>query len=203
MGFRFRKSKKIGGGFRVNFSKSGIGGSWGVKGFRVTKRAKGGFRTTMSIPGTGISYSTGGKGASGGCLTVLLFPLKLVFWMIYGVIYGIIWLFILLIKGIIKLFKVISKRKRDSTITNNLEKASNDGNVNETQTNIFQNVNNNSKIELLLCIFLGWLGIHKFYRKKTALGILYVFTLGILGIGWILDTVLLFVNLIKTDSNKG
>lgn len=35
MGFRYRKSINFGGGFRINLSKSGIGYSWGVKGFPV------------------------------------------------------------------------------------------------------------------------------------------------------------------------
>lgn len=56
MGFRYRKSINLGGGFRINLSKSGVGYSWGVKGYRVTKTAKGTTRTTASIPGTGISY---------------------------------------------------------------------------------------------------------------------------------------------------
>lgn len=43
---------------------------------------------------------------------------------------------------------------------------------------------------MLLCIFLGWLGIHRFYEGKTITGILYVFTLGLCGIGWIVDIVL-------------
>ena len=72
MGFKFRKSKNIGGGFRLNMSKSGIGGSWGVKGFRVTKKAKGGFRTTISIPGTGISHSSDNKGCVSACITLCL-----------------------------------------------------------------------------------------------------------------------------------
>lgn len=55
MGFRYRKSIKLGGA-RLNLSKSGIGYSVGTKGFRVTKKAGGGTRTTTSIPGTGISY---------------------------------------------------------------------------------------------------------------------------------------------------
>lgn len=58
MGFRFRKSVNLGGGFRVNLSKSGVGYSWGTKGLRITKTAKGKSRVTASIPGTGISYST-------------------------------------------------------------------------------------------------------------------------------------------------
>lgn len=56
MGLRLRKSINIGGGFRVNISKSGIGYSWGIPGYRITKTATGRTRTTASIPGTGISY---------------------------------------------------------------------------------------------------------------------------------------------------
>lgn len=58
MGFRFRKSINLGGGFRINLSKSGVGYSWGVKGYRRTKTAKGTTRKTISIPGTGISHVT-------------------------------------------------------------------------------------------------------------------------------------------------
>jgi hypothetical protein len=56
MGFRYRNSINLGGGFKINLSKSGIGYSWGTKGFRVTKTARGTTRRTYSIPGTGISY---------------------------------------------------------------------------------------------------------------------------------------------------
>ena len=56
MGFRYRKSIRRGGGFRVNLRTTGIGYSWGVKGYRVTKTADGRTRQTVSIPGTGISY---------------------------------------------------------------------------------------------------------------------------------------------------
>ena len=56
MGFRFRKSVNLGGGFRINFSKSGVGYSFGGKGFRYTKTARGTNRATLSIPGTGISW---------------------------------------------------------------------------------------------------------------------------------------------------
>ncbi len=56
MGFRYRKSINLGGGFKVNVSKTGIGYSWGTKGFRITKTAKGNIRKTYSIPKTGISF---------------------------------------------------------------------------------------------------------------------------------------------------
>ena len=57
MGFRFRKSIRIGKNFRINLSKSGIGYSVGGNGFRATQTAQGKTRTTASIPGTGISYT--------------------------------------------------------------------------------------------------------------------------------------------------
>ena len=56
MGLRFRKSIGLGHGFRINISKSGVGYSWGVRGFRVTKTSTGRIRKTYSLYGTGISY---------------------------------------------------------------------------------------------------------------------------------------------------
>ena len=61
MGFRYRKSINLGGGFRVNFSTSGIGYSFGGKGIRYTRTARGTNRVTLSIPGTGISWSQESK----------------------------------------------------------------------------------------------------------------------------------------------
>ena len=55
MGFRFRKSTKI-GPVRLNFSKKGVGWSVGGPGYRYTKKAGGKTRQTYSIPGTGLSY---------------------------------------------------------------------------------------------------------------------------------------------------
>lgn len=42
-----------------------------------------------------------------------------------------------------------------------------------------------------LCLFLGYLGAHKFYEGRTGKGLLYLITLGLFGIGWIVDTVVL------------
>ena len=53
MAWNFRRSVKFGPA-RLNFSKSGIGTSFGVRGFRVGKDAKGRTYTASSIPGTGI-----------------------------------------------------------------------------------------------------------------------------------------------------
>lgn len=55
MGFRFRKSFKI-GPFRTTLSKSGVSSSVGFKGFRYTFRADGKRQKTFSLPGTGLSF---------------------------------------------------------------------------------------------------------------------------------------------------
>ncbi len=44
-------------------------------------------------------------------------------------------------------------------------------------------------VTLLLCIFLGELGVHHFYAGRIGKGILYLLTLGLLGIGWIIDII--------------
>lgn len=44
-------------------------------------------------------------------------------------------------------------------------------------------------VTLLLCIFLGELGIHRFYAGKFGTGLLYLFTGGLFGVGWILDII--------------
>lgn len=44
---------------------------------------------------------------------------------------------------------------------------------------------------LILCIFFGYFGVHKFYEGKTGLGVLYLFTFGLFGIGWIADIIII------------
>lgn len=46
-------------------------------------------------------------------------------------------------------------------------------------------------VSLLLCLFFGCFGAHKFYEGKILLGIVYLFTLGIFGIGVIIDLIIL------------
>lgn len=45
----------------------------------------------------------------------------------------------------------------------------------------------NKWVALLLCIFFGLIGAHKFYEGKIGMGILYIFTGGIFGIGLVID----------------
>lgn len=55
MGLRFHKSVKIGKGMKINFSKSGVGASFGIPGFSYSVGKKGSY-INAGIPGTGISY---------------------------------------------------------------------------------------------------------------------------------------------------
>lgn len=68
MGFRFGKSFRLPGGFRLNVSKKGLGASWGVKGFRVGTGPRGS-RVSAYVPGTGLGWSSslsGGRSRGGG-----------------------------------------------------------------------------------------------------------------------------------------
>lgn len=67
-----------------------------------------------------------------------------------------------------------------------------------TNSNVNTNVNGgrgmkrcNKWVAFFLCFFLGILGAHKFYEGKTGKGILYIFTAGLFGIGWLIDLVVL------------
>ena len=40
-----------------------------------------------------------------------------------------------------------------------------------------------------LCLLLGIFGGHKFYEGKAGMGVLYLFTGGLFGIGWIIDII--------------
>ena len=65
--------------------------------------------------------------------------------------------------------------------------------INNTNTNTNTNINGrygtpkNKWVSLLLCLFLGVIGAHKFYEGKTGMGILYLFTAGLFGIGVVID----------------
>ncbi len=49
-------------------------------------------------------------------------------------------------------------------------------------------------LAVLLSVFLGTLGIDRFYLGYTGLGVLKLLTCGGFGLWWVIDAVMLFVN---------
>ncbi len=47
----------------------------------------------------------------------------------------------------------------------------------------------NRTVSLVLCFLLGFWGVHYFYVGRIGMGILYIFTCGLFGIGWIVDII--------------
>ena len=62
---------------------------------------------------------------------------------------------------------------------------------NQPVVNVIHGKKKNKWLSLILCIFFGFFGAHKFYEGKTGMGILYIFTAGLFCIGWIADIVAL------------
>lgn len=138
MGMRFRKSKKIAPGVRVNLNAKSASISIGPKGFKKTFSTSGRTTTTVGIPGTGLSYST-------------------------------------------------SKKMGAPTAA-----ASADPIVPEVAVPVRSQ--KSKGVALVLCVPLGYMGIHRFYVGKIGTGILWLLTLGCFGIGWIVDIVMLCCN---------
>lgn len=72
--------------------------------------------------------------------------------------------------------------------------------INNSNNNVNTNTNQmggpigkakNKWVALLLCFFIGFFGAHKFYEGKIGMGIIYLFTAGLFGIGVFVDFIVL------------
>ncbi len=77
--------------------------------------------------------------------------------------------------------------------------ANNNNNIIRTNTNVGMvhlGTPKNKWLAFFLCFFFGVFGVHRFYEGKTGSGLLYLFTVGLCGIGVFVDLIIL---LTKSD----
>lgn len=88
--------------------------------------------------------------------------------------------------------QVQKQNKQTSNSITNIQH-NNSSEWNNSKRNITENQGKpkNKWIAALLCLFLGLIGAHKFYEGKIAMGILYIATLGLCGIGALVDFIVI------------
>lgn len=64
-----------------------------------------------------------------------------------------------------------------------------------------EDAKHNPTVMLLLCLFLGFFGAHKFYQGKKGMGVLYLCTVGLFGIGVMFDLIKLTVHVLSRKKN--
>ena len=59
----------------------------------------------------------------------------------------------------------------------------------KNSVNAFTSNERDKWVTFIFCLILGSIGLHKFYEKKIGMGILYLFTFGLFGIGIVVDLI--------------
>lgn len=85
----------------------------------------------------------------------------------------------------------IKKTEQPSIVINNANTNTNTNTNNNINAAAFGVRAKNKWVAFFLCLFIGYLGAHKFYEGRPGMGILYLLTCGLFGIGWFIDCLVL------------
>lgn len=78
-----------------------------------------------------------------------------------------------------------------TVINNVINNNNNNNNNNSAHSYVPRGRRKNKWTAFWLCLLFGYFGAHKFYEGKIGTGILYVCTVGLFGIGWVVDCIAL------------
>ena len=170
MGLRLRRTIRICKGIRLNISKSGISTTVGRRGASVTV-GKDRSSVNVGIPGTGISYRKEFRPSAEEPAQ------KRITSYIVEMDRNDSSHFVIRTEG----GKIVTDPALIAAIRNSFEMDRMDRDSGHSRKS--------RSIALVLCILLGWLGVHRFYVGKIGTGILYLFTCGGFMIGLIVDLI--------------
>lgn len=102
-----------------------------------------------------------------------------------------------------------AKAKAEAAVVKAYTPSININNVNTNQ-NINQNTNATGRayypykktwVAALLCFFFGFFGVHRFYVGKVGTGLLWLFTAGLLGVGVLVDFIVIILGGFRDKAN--
>lgn len=76
-------------------------------------------------------------------------------------------------------------------------------NNNKTQTVQLDAKQKSILVRLLICIFAGYFGVHKFFEGKIFVGIIYAITGGLFGVGVFIDVIKYILKLVESKHTGG
>lgn len=56
--------------------------------------------------------------------------------------------------------------------------------------------------DFFICLFFGCFGVHRFRKKQIGLGILYLLTFGLFGVGWLFDSIIYLLEALIAPFSK-
>lgn len=78
--------------------------------------------------------------------------------------------------------------------------------INNTNTNTntagFSYIQKNKWTAFILCFLLGYLGVHRFYVGKSGTGLIWLFTGGLMGIGYVVDLILILTGAFRDRAGQ-